>query len=325
MSKVYTHDVFMDSGAWGLFSRHVLKTTGKQEVRMGRHGRPLAPLPQGPPSLKFFSMKAGSDFRKYLDSYASFMKKMLAAGKMKLFANVDVIGSPEKTWETQSYFEQQHGLRPMPVIHKNAPMLWIGKYLERGYRYIGFGGFASGVGGWAEMRKWCDQAFILLCPRTNDYKPIVKVHGFAMTGLRGIWRWPWASVDSTSWVIWPANGWIPVPKWTERDGWKYDTMPLVINVCPTSSTKKLRHRHMENVPPAGKELLKKWLADINVPMGKADAEGKLIEWGVVSHHQARTIANLHYFKGLERSIPKWPWPLRAEIIRRRTMQIGFGL
>jgi len=322
----YAEDVFIDSGAWSLFRLNVMKQ-GKGMERLGKHGRVLEEAP-GDLSLadfSYYSLKAGSPFRLYCDDYAKFINRM--EGPVKLFANVDVIGNPERTWDVQQYFETEHGLRPIPVIHVDTSMEYVDRYVERGYPLIGFGGFASGIGGWERMRVWCDQAFMRICPKSNNYLPVVKVHGFAMTGMKGIRRWPWYSVDSTSWVIWPANGWIPVPRWTARAGFDFSLNPWVINVCPTSKTKRLRQRHMDNVPATAKENLTRWLKQVGVPWGSVDEKGKMVEWGVLSHHEARTIANLHFFIGLQASIPKWPWPLSESIINQQRVvyRKGFGI
>lgn len=350
-------DVFMDSGAWSLYTRKVLKK-GKGAARMGRHGRQLEeqPLPPEQVDYSFFDLTKGSEFRKYCDQYAAFMKNPAAfmekngvtvgpaVNKVRLFANLDVIGSPDGTWQTQKYFENEHGLKPVPIIHRGTHMKYLDRYLALDYKMIGLGGFASGVGGWREMREYCDAAFLRICPESNEYLPIIRVHGFAMTGWRGIRRWPWFSVDSTSWVIWPSNGWIPVPRWSEKTGWRYDLPPIVMNVCPGSKTKQLRQRHFDNVPLSGQTNLKRWLDEVGVSWGLVaeggkvnpggiglgptdDGKGEMVEYGVTSHHRARTMANLHYFIGLEKSLPEWPWPLDPSIIHsnRRYYEKGFGL
>jgi len=328
--------IFMDSGAWGLFTQQVLKR-GKSAERIGKHGRILEPPPIANSSLDFsyFNLTKGSPFREYCDNYAKFMKAM--AGRLDFCANVDVIGNPELTMETQRYFEEEHGLRPVPVIHQGSSMKYVEHYLGRNYDMIGLGGFASGVGGWETMRPWCDDVFMIVCPASNKHLPVCKVHGFAMTGLKGIWRWPWFSVDSTSWLIWPANGWIPVPRWSETKGWMYDRQPMVINACPASSTTRRRERHMLNISERVRGLFLQYMKEAGVPIGEAVLESvkvkgewvekwKMVEWGIVSHHRARMEANLYYFKELQNNLPAWPWPLNPKIMhRRRAIPAGFGL
>lgn len=317
--------IFMDSGAWGLYRQHVLKR-GKTAERIGKHGRVLEPPPILNSSLDFsyFNLVKGSPFREYCDSYARFMKAM--DGRLDFCANVDVIGNPELTIETQRYFEEEHGVFPVPVIHQGASMKYVEHYLGRKYDMIGLGGFASGVGGWETMRPWCDDVFLLVCPASNKHLPVCKVHGFAMTGLKGIWRWPWFSVDSTSWLIWPANGWIPVPRWSDTKRWMYDRQPMVINACPASSTLKNRERHMLNVSERVLGLMHRYMEEAEVPIGSVNDKGKLKEWGIVSHHRARMQANLYYFKELQNHMPPWPWPLSEQVMkRRRAIPAGFGL
>jgi hypothetical protein len=167
---------------------------------------------------------------------------------------------------------------------------------------------------------------MIVCPASNKFLPVCKVHGFAMTGLKGIWRWPWFSVDSTSWLVWPANGWIPVPRRSEKRGWMYDRQPMVINACPASSTRSRKWRHLQNVPKDIRKLLLRYMEEAGVPIGSVDKDNKMKEWGIVSHHRARMQANLHYFKELQNHIRPWPWPLNPKIMeRRRAIPAGFGL
>lgn len=318
--ELQIEDLFIDSGAWSLFRKYVLKR-GAEHRQMGLHGRPLEERDNPSIDFSFYDLSPGTDFRVYCDRYASFMKAM--EGRITLFANVDAIGNPDLTWEAQKYFENEHGLRPMPVVHRGSHLRYLDRYIEKGYDYIGLGGFASGIGGWRGMREWCDRVFIHICPESNGFKPVVGLHGFAMTGWKGIRRWPWKSVDSTSWIIWPANGWIPVPRWNARQEWRYDVPPMVINACPGSNTRKSRE-HMETVSKSTRIIFDKWVEYCGVPAGSVDKEGKMKEWGFTSHADARVVMNLKYFQELEASIPEWPWHL-SEKIRQRPRGVSFGL
>lgn len=621
-------DIFIDSGAWSLFRIHVMKDVAK----MGRHGRMLEAPEKPTTDFTYYNLAKGTPFREYCDLYASFIKTF--QDRIDFFANVDAIGNPDVTREIQRFFEEEHGIKPIPVVHRGSNLKYLDYYLEKGYPVIGLGGFASGMGGWTGMREWCDNAFLRLCPASNNYLPLVKVHGFAMTGWKGIRRWPWYcmtedhqvltrqgwkkrdqiktgqeilafdkgqskwqkvlevptfelekdnihilsnrncearvtanhrwvvldrneqyrtltteemmqgrrdfriprratytdfptiekysdeaiellawfwtdgthrhskgrtpsigiyqseranpkkvkairdllnrtggpwnenpshpegmrqfevrglvvdevlqiaplnkefsldfilsltkrqlklfittvlqgdggywpklirekgfeisqskgrnlevfrialilagystsqygdpenmvtvrtssvpsvyslqlthtqqpysgkvwcvrvesgsfftrcnghvyvtgnSVDSTSWSVWPANGWLPIPRWTERTGFRFDVAPYVINVCPTSKTRFRRDHHVVNIRQHAKVCLYKWLDHCELIWGSCDAEGKAIEKGVCSDHEERRTATVRYFQGLEASLPEWPWPLDPKIRQR---------
>jgi hypothetical protein len=320
---IYTEDVFVDSGAWALCRLHVLK---QQEVRIGKHGRPLEePFLRGEQGdFSYYDLRKGSPFRAYCDSYAAFIRKF--SGRIELFANVDAIGSPEITWEIQRFFEEEHGLKPVPVIHCGAPMKWIDKYIEQDHTIIGLGGYARKIAR-SEVIQWTDEVFVRICPASNKHKPIVRVHGFALTAWEYMVRWPWWSVDSTSWVKYSAYGWICLPRWTQDKGFRYDRPPLVVNMSWRSPFKADRHKHLDNVIEPIKDTVMRWLEYTGLTLGKVDKKGNELEPGVVSSHIVRSTANLHYYHNLQESLPAWPWPLHERIRQRHNSQYrkGFGL
>jgi hypothetical protein len=308
---IYTQDIFMDSGAFSIFAKHVLKQ-GKAEERMGKHGRLLdEPKVVGlRGDYSYYSLKKGSPFRKYCDSYASFVKKF--QDRLELFANVDAIRNPEQTWENQLFFEKEHGLRLVPVIHHGEDFRWVDKYLDAGYDILGIGGFTKKAG-FFEMIRWTDKVFLRLCPESNNFKPIIRVHGFAASAWKYITRYPWWSVDSTSWIKYTAYGWIVVPRWNKEKGFRYDVPPIIVNMSWRSPFKAKRHKHFNNVTSSVKETIERWLSHLNIPIGEVDKEGNEIKHGVVSYFSLRSTVNLHYYLNLQESLPDWPWPLDEKI------------
>jgi hypothetical protein len=319
----YIEDLFMDSGAWGLFTRYVLKKSGKQEDIIGKHGKILEPTIAAVQDYSFYDLSKGSKFRSFCDRYASFIKKM--AGKIELFANMDVIGNAEMTWQVQQYFEQEHGLRPIPVIHHGASLKYVDRYIEKGYDLIGLGGMA-GVMKRAEKIKWCDDVFIHLCPKSNNYLPIVRTHGFAITDWHLLFRWPWWSVDSASWIKYAAFGWVVLPRLTKGE-FDYTIRPNVVNCSTKSVFKHSSKRHMNNVPLGMKETLAKWAEHTGVPIGITADDGTVIEKGFTNYHQCRNKINTIYYMEAIEHIPPYPWPLDPKIVNkhRQAYWKGFGL
>jgi hypothetical protein len=322
---IYTEDVFMDSGAWALCRLYVLKQ-GKKAEQMGKHGRLLEePFLRGAQGdFSYYDLTKGSPFRAYCDSYASFVRKF--QDRIELFANIDAIGSPEITWEIQRFFEKEHGLRLVPVIHCGTELKWVEKYIANGYDIIGLGGYARKIAR-EELIRWTDEVFVHICPESHGYNPIVRVHGFALTAWEYMIRWPWYCVDSTSWVKYSAYGWIILPRWTETAGFRYDRPPLVVNMSWRSPFKADRHKHLDNSMGSIKENVMLWLKHVGVKLGKVDKEGNELAKGVISSHESRSTANLHYFLNLQNSLPKWPWPLSVKIAQRQGIAYnkGFGI
>lgn len=286
--------LFMDSGAHSLYSIHVIDVGHK-------HG------------YKFYK---SSEFRKYVDRYAAFLKEHKHG--VDLYANVDVIFNPELSWQTLKYLEQEHGLSPMPVIHYGTEMKWIDKHLEAGYEYLGIGGLGQEASRWA-YEHWADRVYERLCPPPQRL-PLVKTHGFAMTSHRLMLRYPWYSVDSASWAKVAGYGWVYVP--FKRNGhFVFDKSPNIISFSHRSKFRKEEGRHYDNLRPLEKQIMIEWLDFINMPFGKIDKDGVAVEYGVSSQYNARAVANILFFEKLCEWLPKWPHPFK---IQPRTGFIEWG-
>lgn len=299
--------IFVDSGAFSLYTRHI-KSLGKKA-----------------PS-NYYDLTKGSEFRTYCDKYAKFVKAM--RGRV-LVANVDAIYNPEKTWEIQKFFEQEHGVFPVPVIHFRTPFTWLDKYLESTmpdgkpmYDLIGVGGFSWGGKG----KQWLDSFFLHVCPKENDYIPRIKVHGFALTSWSSIVRYPWWSVDSTSWFATAGYGGIFMPRF-RRGQWVYNEPPYVLQVSDRSVSKAIKGRHFHSLAGMAKGIVNQWLAEVGVTMQEVSGEGNKIGRGEDPSYIARSKVNLLYFKNLEESRPEWPCPLDTRIVRASSARYhrGFGL
>lgn len=331
---IYSESIFVDSGAHSIYNQKVLQH-GK---RKGEHGRELAkpPVKWSQGDFSFYDLRKGTEFRRYCDNYAAFIKKM--EGKEVLCANVDAISNPDLTWEIQQFFEKEHGVRPVPIVHYGTPMSYVDRYLQAEerlnelgdtgpkYDLLGVGGLGQGVSR-HEYFSWADEFFTHICPKSNEYLPQIKTHGFAMTSWELMCRYPWWSVDSATWVKLSAYGWLYIPRWSAEKGWRFDRPPLMVNFSHRSPRKKERQKHYENVLPEVRATADRWLTHLGLDMGSVDDDGEMDGFGVASHHRARSIANLSYLKSLEESRPPWPHPLDNTIVEQQTVKYkkGFGL
>lgn len=298
--------LFMDSGAHGLYNRHA-KGHGVDGYNLW--GQPEAYAKQ----YAFFDTK---EFYKYLDDYAAFLKSPLGQS-VDYYVNVDVIFNPEKSWTSLKYLEEKHGLHPIPVLHFNTPMKWVEKHLKAGYKFLGLGGLGQDTAfdGYAI---WADQVYARICDN-QDRLPTVKTHGFAMTSWRSIFRYPWWSVDSTSWVKMAAYGGVFFPR-QRQSGWVFDEMPRVARFtwgCLIPS--KVDKLHYLDFSPLERKRVQEWLEFLDIPLGSFDENGQEVTKGVMTDWTIRARANLLFFEHMRKAQPEWPWPFRVE------MKQGFSI
>lgn len=245
-------------------------------------------------------------------AYVKFVKDYQVG--IDLYANVDVIPNPDLTWRNQQWLEEQ-GLKPIPVVHYKTDLKWLKHYVDKGYELIGLGGL---VGSTAQdsCKGWIDRCFDYICS-ASDRLPRVKLHGFGVTNYELLLRYPWWSVDSTSWTKIAAYGGILVPQ--KRGGkFVFDVQPYIMKVSLDSPDRKARGKHILTLTKEERRIVKEWLSQINIPLGKMEGE-EVLEHGVMTRHSERKAANLLFFEAMRASLPEWPWPFRSKRPK------GFGL
>ncbi len=301
MGRIISH--FLDSGA---FSIKRIADVYRQKHGGGR--------------WVYYSTDA---YRAFLDAYIRFLKKYEIG--IDFYANMDVIGNPKLTWANQKYLERE-GLHPIPIVHygTDPDLIWMRRYIDRGYDYIGIGGLVGGLAR-RDLRQWLDKCFQLVC-RPPSYLPTVKFHGFGVITHNALFRYPWYSVDATAWIKDAARGDIHVPYWV---GGHWEFRPqilrkqrrrryhLMVRVDDSSPYRSRSGRHIENYPPLEREFIKKWVEFTHIPFGQRDEGRKIIEEGVSNSYMKRAHANLLFFEHLRQSLPDWPWPFF--IHSRRTL------
>lgn len=117
--------------------------------------------------------------------------------RFSVCSSLDAIGDPAKSYKYLKDLESL-GCQVQPVYHAREPIEWLCRYIDEGYDYIFIGGMVPETTNW--LRYWLDGLFTnYLC--TRDGKPRVKLHGFGLTDQTLMFRYPWYSVDSTSWIF----------------------------------------------------------------------------------------------------------------------------
>lgn len=112
---------------------------------------------------------------------------------------------------------RRRGFQPIPIWHARESLDWIDRMLDLGCDYLGFS--TTSARGFA-----IDNALELAWSKvvTASGKPTVQVHAFGNSHVPTLFKYPWASADSSSWL----RG----PKWGR----------IMLHGIPTG---RLNHRH----------------------------------------------------------------------------------
>jgi len=125
-----------------------------------------------------------------IDVYINFIKQNREL--FTIYNGLDVIGDWRKTKNNQEYMESK-GLMPIPTFHGDSPLEELRRMCKK-YSYIALGGLVPWSHTPTKLKKWLDSCFAVI----KDYFPI-KVHGFGINSIWTLKRYPFYSVDATSW------------------------------------------------------------------------------------------------------------------------------
>jgi hypothetical protein len=137
-----------------------------------------------------------------LEAYAQWIKDNQDI--IRVASNLDVIGAGNETgsYDNQRLLEAL-GVQVQPVHHARDADQWLERYLAEGYDYIFLGGMVPETTKY--LRGWLDHIWDKYLADA-DGMPKVKVHGFGLTTLELMERYPWESVDSISWLLMASFG-----------------------------------------------------------------------------------------------------------------------
>ncbi len=267
---------------------------------------------------------------------------------INVYANLDVIATGNKlidkkkaaetTLQNQRIMEKA-GLAPLPVFHVGEPFEYLEYYLKH-YDYVCLGGMVGRPKN--TLTSWLNECFgTYICDK--DGFPKVKVHGFGLTSFSLMLRYPWYSVDSTSWIVTARTGAIFVPRY--RDGrWIYDENAWKITVSSRSPKTKDAGQHINTLSSKERQIVLKYIHEKGYKLGKSEfikapqthkpaenerwAEKKpkdknakrllevIQEEGVSNKYQLRDELNIIYFQDLEKTLPPWPWSYKQKGAKR---------
>lgn len=185
-----------------------------------------------------------------LDAYCKYLEKNQ---DIIHFASVlDSIGDYAGTWRNQAEIERR-GLSVLPCYHYGEPVEVLQYYIDR-YEHFTIGGLVpiSTV----QMKIWLDEIWGRYL--TDDTgAPIRRVHGFGVTSLPMMLRYPWDSVDSSTWNAWARVGNVLLP----RSG-------ATVDVSSQSGKRKIAGQHLSNIAPQMQQVILDEIASYNIDIDR---------------------------------------------------------
>ncbi len=140
-----------------------------------------------------------------IDVYCDYIKRNIDILRVEdgaVMASVlDGIGDALLTYQNQLEMERQ-GAKPLPCFHFGEDPRYLDWYVSR-YNYITIGGLVGRAQRDQEIwldRIWSDHML------DGSGRARLKVHAFGMTAPHLMKRYPWFSVDSSSWIQAAAFG-----------------------------------------------------------------------------------------------------------------------
>lgn len=166
-----------------------------------------------------------------------------------LLASVlDGIGDPLKTWQNQLAMEQL-GVRPLPCFHYGEDERYLEWYIAN-YDYITLGGMVPIST--PQLKLWLDRIWEKYLTDGSG-RPRIKVHGFGLTTVSLMERYPWYSVDSSAWVQLALRG-----------GMLLMPEARVINVSNQSPQRRVEGQHIDTLTPLQRQAVEQKLAACGV-------------------------------------------------------------
>ena len=151
---------------------------------------------------------------------------------------LDGIGDPLETYQNQKKMEKL-GFCPLPCFHAGEDTRYL-EYYVKNYDYITLGGMVGSST--KQLMMWLDYVWENFLTDGSG-NPRLKVHGFGITSIPLMERYPWHSCDSSSWIQSAAFGTVIMPK--------YGT----VNVSDQSPSRHDYGQHASTLTELDKEIV----------------------------------------------------------------------
>ena len=191
------------------------------------------------------------DFIKFLDDYTEYCLEHSA--KLDMYVTMDVIYNAKASWKTFKYMVGC-GANPVPVFHYGEPWRYLERYLDN-YEYVGVGGLGQRTSVQAYI-EFGDEIFKRVCDKHG--RPRNKMHGFAMTSVQLMRRYPWYSCDSSTWTSLSRNGWARFPRIDKQGNYDWMQKPIAWRFTDGASHTPV---HISKQSDLAVMYMEKYLAD----------------------------------------------------------------
>ena len=198
------------------------------------------------------------DHKHEVDAYVNLDAIPGEGGKMD-HSQLSIEKSASKSYENLQMMKAE-GLSPIPVFHQGERFEWLDRMLKDGETYIGVSPYLRSHQN--EIIEWADKVY----SRITDSKgrPLVKTHGFGVTASVLCRRYPWYSVDSTSWSVGGGYGSILVPRYVNGKP-DFTQPPLTLRI---SARKTDQSRGFDGLSAAHQDYVRKVAEDYGIGLSE---------------------------------------------------------
>jgi len=179
------------------------------------------------------------------------------------------------------------------VFHQGESFKWLKKAISK-MDYIGLSP-ANDCPTKSKIR-FLDECMNYVC--TNG-EPDLKFHGFGITSTEIMKRYPFYSIDSSSWVTFSRHGTMLIPKINTNGDFIYTKPPHEIQSTKRAASRKTSSlNHFDNMPKEMKEAIARYVHSRGFKMGKSyiqDGEEVVVRDGVMTNHRMRDLLNLMFY------------------------------
>lgn len=127
-----------------------------------------------------------------LDEYIEYIR--INERYITTYANLDVIGNAQASNDNQEYMERA-GLNPLPTFHYGSDYDHLVNMVRK-YDHIGLGGLVPIIHEKNKVANHLSSCWRIIL----DNNPKCKVHGWGLASQWALTKYPFYSVDSTTWL-----------------------------------------------------------------------------------------------------------------------------
>lgn len=249
-----------------------------------------------------------------LDEYADYCHQAFEDGIITAAASVDVIPgefgrvpSPEeaiasasKGWENYLYLVEERKLpthKMLHIFHQGEDIKWLETLMQYNDDYVKSGGDPLYIGlspandrTTKQKALWLDKIMPYLT--NSDGSAKVKWHGFGVTAVDLMKRYPWFTVDSTAWMRAGAYGAVKVPQFSKAH--PYLDSKLIVSVTEGTGMSQA-NKHYSSFSAREQRAVRDYLKSIGLSI---EAVGQDEKEGVA----ARQKANIIFWKRMEKEL-----------------------